>query len=289
MKSIYSHMYPDTHLSLSKRPFFLIVFLFCATLSVRAQSADSLGLYRDFLSICTKYQVAPLQVNITYSMQTNLVVNNSDTSIVQGYFQLMNNKDAYMRFGEVEQLITDSAALWVNHSLKQVIINEDVAEARKRVNMYTGGMTSDSSALNMAKVFVAKKSKRDEGEIAIIELDSRSRLSYTDEARQSIVVLYNHTTGEPVEITTVRRTLIPIAREDSAAFVHKYGSQGKVISVPKIGPCFVREFKGVYSYANIRHNEEKELPINLSDYLIKNEKGEYILTSQKKDYFLKRE
>ncbi|MFD2920699.1 hypothetical protein ACFS6H_13325 [Terrimonas rubra] len=252
-----------------------------------AQQVDSLKLYKDFLSVCTQYQVAPLQLRITYNTQTNLVVNAHDTSTVTGYFQLSQNGDAYMRFGEMEQLVTDTLAFWINHTLKQVIVDRNVTDARNRIKMYTGGFSSDSSIKNLVTMFSANHSVINSKSLEKLEILSREKLAYTDQSKRSINVLYNSQTAEPIEITTVRRTLIPIAQEDSAAFLNKYGRHGATVSIPKVGLCFVREYKGVYTYQDIGHKAGLSMPLKLSDYLVKNNSGSFVLVPGKSNYTLK--
>jgi hypothetical protein len=256
---------------------------------VIAQKADTLQPYRDFLSLCTQYQYAPLQLDISYQSGTNLVLNAYDTMTMKGYFYIGKAGEFYLQMGDVEQYINDSICLMINHTLKQAVINMDVKEARKMLIRYLGAITNDTSVKTLANGFRITEDKSAKS-IGKYSLDSRGRLPGTETSRQTIALQYNPLNREPLSVVTTRRTIVPIDISDSLAFVKKFGDQGVLVSVPDYGFCFLRSVTATYTYHHIRHEEPaRGLPFKVTDYIIRNKEGDYMLTAEKADYRLSTE
>lgn len=254
-----------------------------------SQKADTLRPYRDFLSLCTQYQYAPLQLDISYQSGTNLVLNNHDTMSMKGYFYIGNAGVFFLRLGDVEQYIDDSICLMVNHTLKQVVINPDVKEARQMLVRYLGGITNDTSVQTLARGFniTEDRSLKSAGKYL---LDSRGKLPGTQASRQTIALQYDALKREPLSVITTRRTIVPIDVSDSLAFVKKFGDQGVLVSVPDYGFCFVRNVTGTYTYHHIRHEEPVGgLAFKVADYIVRNKDGDHMLTAEKSAYRLSTE
>lgn len=263
----------------------LATVLFTRVSEANAQT-DTLAAYRGFLTACTQYQTTPLQATVRYKASSNLVLQPSDTISTNGYFYIDTDK-AYISFGDIEQLITDSVSMMVNHRVEQVMASTDITQARLQLSRYLGTITSDSSVVNLSKAFAIEQNGSSSSmAYPQYHLVSRMNVSGTSIPRQEITLLYDSITHEPKGVETLQRTLIPIDPADSVAFKAQYQGTGALHSVQGIGLCFVRDYKSSYEYVQILHTSASSVPIQISDYLRKNEEGEYELVPAKSGYRL---
>lgn len=249
-----------------------------------AGQSDTTAQYRDFLTLCTQYQYAPLQLNIKYHSDNNLVLNTYDTMSMQGYFYIGGNGVYYLRMGDTEQFISDSIAFMVNHTLQQVIINSDADNARNLLKRYLGTVTNDTSFQTLMTAYSIQQANSGGNKYL---LTGRTMLPGTNIFRQSIELKYNAVKREPLEITTTRRSLVAIDAADSLAFAQKFAGQNVLVTLPGKGLYFVRTYTAVYTYESIQHEEPASLPMQAADYIRRNENGEYELVPAKSSYRLR--
>lgn len=269
-----------------KRAASVVVLIMCSVITVQRVEAqsDTFSQYRDFLSLCTGYQQAPLQVNIRYQAGNNLVLNSFDTMSMQGYFYIGTAGAYYLRMGDVEQYIDDSIALMINHTLQQVVVNSSADNARRLLARYLGSVTNDTSVQTLINAYSIQAQNNASGNAYV--LTSRSRLPSTQLSRQTIHMKYNVAKREPLEITTSRSTLVAIEPADSAAFAQKFAGQNLLVTLPNGGLYFVRKQTAVYTYQEILHQEPASLPMRVADYIMRNANGEYELVPAKSTYRL---
>ncbi len=248
-----------------------------------AAQTDTLSQYRDFLTLCTAYQQAPLQLNLNYKADNNLVINPYDTMSMQGYFYVGGNGVYYLHMGDVEQYIDDSIALMINHSFRQVMVNNNIAGARKLLDRYLGAVTNDSSVQSLINAYAIAPVHS--GNNAYL-LTSRTSLPGTAIVRQSINLRYDPVKRQPVEIVTTRRSLVAIDPADSLAFTQKFAGQNVLVSLPGIGFYFVRTYTTIFSYKDIKHEDTVSMPMQVTDYITRNAGGEYELVPAKSTYRL---
>lgn len=267
-----------------KRVASFVIVIMCSIVTVQrtAAQSDTLSQYRDFLSLCTGYQRAPLQVNIRYQSENNLVLNAFDTMSMQGYFYIGTTGAYYLRMGDVEQYIDDSIAVMINHTLQQVVVNSSADNARRLLARYLGSVTGDTSLQTLINAYSIQAGNNAGSYI----LTSRSRLSATQFARQTINMKYNVAKREPSEIITSRRTLVAIDATDSVAFAQKFAGQNVLVTLPNGVLYFVRNQTAIYTYQEILHQEPATLPIRVADYIVRNTNGEYELVPAKSTYRL---
>lgn len=264
----------------------LVTCIFFLMPPANAQT-DTVKQYRDFLSLCTNYQYAPLQLKISYKAENNLVLTPYDTLSMQGYFYIGGNGIYYLRMGDVEQLITDSIALMVNHTLRQVFINSDAANARVLLTRYLGNITNDTSLHALTNAYHIEQNTRAGN--GVYSLLSRSYLPGTSIPRQSITLEYDPVSREPKSISTLRRTLVPVDAADSAAFAQKFAGKNVLVTLPNASTYFVRTYNSLFSYIDIQHQEPLVVPMRVRDYVLLNKQGEYELVPEKSGYRLKYE
>ncbi len=265
----------------------LFSVILLSSFKASSQSIDSLQPYRHFMQVCTGYQSAPLQLNVNYKVNSNLVLHPYDTASMNGYFYIGTTGKAYMQFGDVEQIIEDSIALTVNHSTQQISVSADVGKSGQLLKRYIGSLTNDTSVQNLSRAFnITTILETNIVAQNAYELYSYALVPGTVLPKQVMRVVFDSATNYPIEIATLRRTVLPIDPQDSVAFKTRFENQNVLIRIPNGGLAFVREYTNVYSYLNLRKEEVDSLPLKSSDYLLKDETGEYQLKPGKETYRL---
>ncbi len=74
-----------------------------------ASPGDTLSLLKTFIAVCQSYQHLPLQLDLEMQHSTNLMTSPDDTLSQSAGFYL-SSRGSCVRFGELEQLSTDSLA-----------------------------------------------------------------------------------------------------------------------------------------------------------------------------------
>lgn len=269
-----------------KKTALLICILTNCSLQAIAQQ-DSLQAYRHFMQICTGYQSAPLQLQVAYKVTTNLVLSPSDTASMNGYFYIGTNGRAYMKFGDVEQVIEDSMALTVNHTTQQAFVSSDIVKSGQLLRRYIGSITNDTSLQNLSRAFnITSPMATGEPSLSAYELYSYALVPASLLPKQMMRVVFNSNTGYPKEIITTRRTMLPLDPRDSVAFKTKFENQGALVRLPNRALAFVREYTNTYQYLSINKQDTASVPLKVSDYVIKDENGAFQLVEAKSAYRL---
>lgn len=238
------------------------------------QRKDTLEPLRTFIQICQGYKQAPLQLDLAYKNTTNYVMNAEDTITIEGTFY--NSKaGAYIRFGEMEQLVNDSVALIISERMKKMILFSNARPILAQMKNSMGMPLPDSSISNLAEKYSTTVSEPRNG-INSIELVNRVLLWGTSLPKESMELQYRNQSKEPLQVLMVKRSLIPVASEDSTAFVSRYGAAGQLLHLQDNGLFFVREQRSVFLFKKITHNEQAPLPVQINDRIVKNEDGNYI-------------
>src|SRR6478609_8512062 len=107
------------------------VFMFCLLLQLHqvvnaspyqdSSKIDSVQLIKEFFQVCTSYRESPLFLKLSYASSANYISNASDTSKIEAVFYLTKTA-SYIKFGEMEELVSDSLALIVSNDLQRMIL-----------------------------------------------------------------------------------------------------------------------------------------------------------------------
>lgn len=256
----------------------IIVFAFisfCAT----AQTVDSAAIMRQFLKVCTDYRRFPLQVELEYQKQANLAYDD-DTSVIQAGFY-MRDKNAYIRFGDMEQMIEDSLQLMVMPRLKQMVLTTIDSIRAEKIRQSFGFMLPDSAIAKISDRF-SVMTNISEGR-GIISLTGRKQIYSTALPFEQVILTYNIHSNEPENVQIIRRSLIALPDGYETASKEK---RFKTIVLPDATNMAIREETTRITYKKIDHDKAFQLPVHLQDRVKLMANGEYEPVKDFEDYYL---
>jgi len=260
----------------STLPFFLLIIFAFHT---KAQG-DSTALYKKFITISSNYQSAPLQLDITIANSANIPTQPEDTITVQAKYYLTGD-NAYLKFGDMEQVVGDSIGVLVNPANQRILVVEDANMLMKSIRKALNLAGSDSSVKALANQFhISTASSADALGIPAnknskcIELNSRTKISGSQLARNTIVFCYNEKANQPVWVSTIQRRRVPVNASDSIMIRAQTGDKGIWIEEGEVS-FFVLEKRTDFRFNAISHNAGEKLPVYVHDRIRKNEQSEY--------------
>ena len=109
-----------------------------------AQERETAQLFKKYVNVCNTYKQLPLQLEIEYKRSTNMVLSNDDSTTMKGIFYIQKD-GAYIKFGDAEQIITDSLVLIVMTNIKQMVLSESNVDIAGQVNKMINTPVGDSS------------------------------------------------------------------------------------------------------------------------------------------------
>lgn len=245
-----------------------------------AQKSDTLLAMRDFISISNGYKQMPLYLELEMKNQTNFLIAGEDTSGTTGVFYL-GYENAYVRFGEFEQMVNDSVALLISDKLKQMILYTNAAVIVKRMkNMMNVGV-QDSSIQRLAAKYTASGRHLSKGSSAIT-LRSRAVIYGTNQPKETIELQYHADKKIPQRVTSTGRSLLRLDSLQYDQLKNKQVYAEKLIS--QEGNYFlVKEQSVIYTYKKIEHYAGVKIPALISDRVMRNESGDYLPVKQFED------
>ena len=252
-------------------PFF---FLCIAALPgiVPAQKQDSLALIREFMQVSNSYKQPPLYLEIEMKNTSNFITGGQDTLNATGKFYLQAGS-SYLQFGEIEQWVTDSLAVLVSNKLQRIIINTETRSLADQTNAFTGSLFKDSSILVLAKKYMPA-AKTINGS-SVIELNSRDFLYGSSLPKETIQMTYDPKTKQPMEVSSVKRMLVPLSEEDYKKLSIDTEPGKMLLAIENKGYFLIKEQATSFIYKAVKHEANMKIPVAISDRIIKNKKGEF--------------
>lgn len=239
----------------------------------RKKDADTLDVFRSFIAVSNVYKQLPLHLEMELINSTNFVTGDDDSSRIQASFYMQPGV-SYIRYGETEQLVNDSMVLLVSDKLQRLILYSNARPILQQMQSFTGIQWKDSSLATMAKRYTAHYTSPAE-EITVIVLTGRNVLYGTSLAKESVDLQYNTKTKEPLKVTTVKRTLLPLSEEDYSSLSQQGNMPDKLITIEGKGHYIVKEQTGTFIYKKIGHEAGITMPATIADRIVKNRQGEY--------------
>jgi hypothetical protein len=247
--------------------FFALMLFSCNGLL--AQKKSEKELFKLFATVCNSYkQQLPVQLTLDYKRESNIIVHADDSSVsMNGYFFI--SKDlSYIRFGDIEQVITDSFALVVMNNIHQMALSAKTVDPAENVSNMMNEQFSEKSIEKMKDFFTVSQSflaKQD----ARLSMWSKNKIYNTDLSLQEVNLSYNKLTNDPQKVEMIKRTLIK--KSDDHAF-----STAQMISIPEKGDFYIKEEKTDFIFSSIGHDADKKSPVMLSDRIVKDASNSYI-------------
>lgn len=211
--------------------------LLLITSCVSAQQNDTTAMLKQFLKVCTGYKQYPLQVDMEFQRSANISFEGDDTSTIQAKFYV-NGKSAYVKFGELEQLIEDSLQLMIIPQIKQMVLTVVDSMQAEKFRRAFGFMPPDSSLQKAeAKFAVTAKTENNRG---VINLIGRKKIYSTTLPFEEVKLTYNLQTNEPVKVELVRRSLVALPEGTKS---EQQEQRYSVVTFPNAANFAVREEK----------------------------------------------
>lgn len=239
---------------------FINVFVF-------AQTKEKV-LFKNFISLCNDYKHLPLQLSLDYTKTSNIILSQNDTTTIKGIFS-MQKDGAYINFGGAEQIIADSIVLIVMEQIKQMVITKNDINLADQINKMISLPVKDSSLKAMSSTYNIEQTflNKEKGKLQIA---NKQNVYGTDIPFELITLEYNVKTSEPLKIETTKRSLIK--KPEDADFK----ITATIISLKDKGDYFLKEDVTTYLYSSITHDENKKLPVLLTDRIVKDETQIYV-------------
>jgi hypothetical protein len=254
-----------------------IAFIFLSH-TIFAQSKQTMQLFKQFVTVCNAYKQLPLQLTVNYKKTTNLPVRGDDSSTMQGVFYLQKN-NAYISFGNVEQILTDSLALVVMGNVNQMLLSAGATDIEAKINGMINTPVKDASVEEFAKKYTIQQTGTG-GTTAVLEITGRQNLYGTDVPAERVMLSYNPVTNEPQNITTIKRRLIKRPAADSVQY------SATTVTIPQKGDYLIKEDVTDFVYKTITHDAGKKMPVILADRIVKDAAGSFVPVKAYQNYRL---
>jgi hypothetical protein len=192
---------------------------------------------------------------------------------------------SYIRFGEIEEIVSDSQALLINDRLQHMILYNDAKSVISQFKRLIGMDLPDSALISFSKNFTGMIKLADNN-TSIVEVNSRALITNTSLSRQTIAIEFLTKTKMPLKVTMVNRSLLPLPNADTSSFIAQFGRPETLIATKDQGYYLLKEQTSTFIYKKIEHEGKIELPVVLSDRIIKRGENEYAPVKAYEAYML---
>lgn len=241
---------------------------------------DSLAIVKEMAGVSQFARQLPVHLRLFVQNATNVLTSPEDTASLEAEF-FLQKEGAYVRFGEVEQLVDDSLALLVSRNAERIFVYTSPQTVFTRMKSLAGTPLAKSSLREMTARFTTAVRDLDDG-LRCIELTSRQLLFQTSLPRETIQFIYNTKKGMPVKLSTLKRTLVPLDAAVDENGEKQKESGGDVVAING-EPYRVKAQRTEYRYLQIDH-EQKDLPVKIKDRISRTVEAGYIAAKGYESY-----
>jgi hypothetical protein len=244
-----------------------IVFIFL-TNQLLAQSKSEKQLFASFVLVCNAYKQLPLQLTVTYNKASNFPLREIDSKVQEGVFYFAKGA-GYIKFGELEQIITDSLALVVMQGIKQMLLSVNNNDMGAQLNKMMQMPGNDSSISILAKKYTITQKVVDKT-TSLLHITSKQKINSSDLPVEEITAYYTPQNMNPQKIETIKRGLVNKEKATDKTIV------ATTVSIPQKGDYLVKEETTFFVYKTITHNANEAMPVLLSDRIEKDGASGYV-------------
>ena len=266
--------------------FYIGIFLLLISVKSTAQQKDSVQTMRRFIKLCQAYKQTPLHLSLEYTASVNFAAAPEEQSTLQAEFYL-TSAGAYMKFGELEQLVSDSMALLVSEKMQRMILYTNAAPVIAQMKAAAGMPVPESSVKNMCDKYRVSTGSASDGNKSIV-LENRNILQKTSLPGETIELRYDAVAEVPVRVVVVQRGFIPISREEYDKRVGQKDFVGKLYKEEE-NYYAVKEKTETYVYKKIEHEASVKIPVRFEERITKTESGKYVPVKAYENYILTEE
>ena len=261
---------------------FVVLSLIKANMSW-SQSFDSSALITRFISVCNDYKKkTPLFLRVGYQSRSNFITSSEDTTTIQGEFHILANS-AYMRFGDIEEIVTDSIALLVSDRTKKMTLFTHATPVLEKMKSALGAPIPVSTLDQWNKKFLVSASIAKDMEE--IELSSRSVIGETGLHRETIKLTYDPATNQPLIVENIKRSLIPLEKNDFDRLTKELTVKPFLISLNEQYFVVKEQVMSFSYYEMSSKNDSSELPVRIEARVAK-DKNRYMPVKGYESYVL---
>ena len=262
------------------------IFLLFISAESTAQQKDSVQTMRRFLKLCQVYKQPPLHLSLEYTASVNLAALPEEERVEQAEFYVTST-GGYIKFGELEQLVNDSAALLVSEKMQRMILYTSAASVIALMKKTAVVPVPELSVKKLCDGYRVSTGSLPDGTKNIV-LESRSRLPETSFPKETLELRYDAVAEVPVRIVVVQRGLVPIQRSEYEEKIGQKEWKGKLFKAEE-DYYAVKEKTETYVYKKIEHEASVKIPVRFEERIIKNESGKYVPVKAYENYILTEE
>jgi len=256
----------------------MLFLLVMAPIYGQAQQKDSTAALKQFMDVCNSYKQVPLHAGITVRTNADIVTSPDDTTHYTIEFYIHNN-DAYVKLNGEEEVINDSLMLFISHKLKSMTLYPNTTgHVAAQLSSFTGMLLQDSAITKMAGRYQADilPGKASAPGTAIIQVKNRLLVPGTSLPKETIEVVYNSNTRQPVSLVQLQRKMIPLDSATYTAMVQKAMYPGKLIHIAKDYYFLMKELSTEYLFTHIDYDATTQLPLQMNQCVAKDRQGKYV-------------
>jgi len=251
----------------------LVLFTLLLPLFVRAQQgSDTLAALKQFIQISNSYEQLPMHAVIQIASSADFINSSRDTATMEMEFYLLQS-GSYVKSGGMEQLSDDSLMVLVNSIAKKIIVLPNRQSVQDRLKVYMGIQLADSSLKKAAEKYTASVLPTENGNAAI-EIKSRASAFGSPLPQESIPIIYNESTRQPLKVIQQREKLAMLDLLHYAALLQNPAYKGKLFTSKK--RFFLIKGETItYSYQKIEYGNKVTLPALIKDRIVSNNSSGY--------------
>jgi hypothetical protein len=238
-----------------------------------SQKPDSLSIIKEFITVSNSVRQYPLQLQLKLTSSSSFPTSQQDTTSGEVSF-VIRPDGAYIRFGEIEQIVSDSIAVLVSHSLNRIVIWPDAANIRAKMKELSGVTFLESSIASLSEQYRPTIVSESNSERSI-NLTSRNTLYNTEFPKEEILLRFGKSSGEPISVIHLKRKIVVLEQEvfDNLNLQEQYKKM--LFRNDKVGYFLVKENSTEFFYQSI-NRELKNLPVSISDRVSKGTLNNYV-------------
>lgn len=248
------------------------IYMICTPGKMYAQTADTLSVLKLFMQVCNSYKQFPLHVNLSVQNSTDISTNpEADTAAYNMEF-FIQDKGAYIKMGNNEEVINDSLILIISQKPKHMALYANTKHSMaEQMTMFTGGLTQDSSLQKFAARY--RQDENNSGVtppgLAVIKIRSRETVLGSMLAKETIEATYKRDSKLPVKVVQLHRKLIPV---DSATYVKLLSGNlyaGKLVHPAGHYWFIIKQSVSTYIFNQIDYDVTTQLPLQVDRCIVK--------------------
>jgi hypothetical protein len=239
-----------------------------------ANENDSSHIYNHFIKVSSSTKQLPMKLDLSVSQKCKMLNATFDSISTKSSFYL-SKELIYLKFDELEQFVNDSIMLLVNDKLQQMIIYEGDYLSKVLNQVSPLNQADKQSFQQLANKYVINHNSG-KGTQMVFDLTSRSYLPSTNFPKETLYLVYDSITLQPISIKQIKRQLTLI---DQAVYHQMQASdefKNQVFKLDEDEFFALKEVVSIYVYTKLSHSDADKLSFNMNNRIQKNDQLEFV-------------